>query len=179
MTDVVNTQQLLQLFVHFAMLSLLAVGGAMTIAPDMHRYVVTQQGWLTDAQFAGSVALAQAAPGPNVMFVAVLGFNVAGLPGALATLVGTLLPSSLLALTVARWGRKNERSRSLRAFNTGMAPLTIGLLLATGWVLLRPSGGHLGALVLAAAAVLVTLTTKLSPVWLIALGALAGVMGWV
>ncbi len=171
--------QMLQLFTHFAMLSLLAVGGAMTTAPDMHRYVVSQHGWLTDAQFAASVALAQAAPGPNVMFVAVIGFNVAGLAGALATLAGTLLPSTTLALAVSRWGRQNESARSLRAFNTGMAPITIGLLLATGWVLLRPSGGQVGALVLAAATVLVMLKTKISPVWLIAVGALAGVLGWV
>ena len=172
-----SAAQLLQLFVHFAVLSLLAVGGAMTIAPDMHRYVVSQQGWLTDAQFAASVALAQAAPGPNVMFVAVIGFNVAGLAGVVATMVGTLLPSTTLALAVARWGRKNEQSRGLRAFNTGMAPLTIGLLLATGWVLLRPSGGHLGALALAAATVLVILRTKISPVWLIAVGAVVGAGG--
>jgi chromate transporter len=171
--------QLLQLFTHFAVLSLLAVGGAMTTAPDMHRYVVVQHGWLTDAQFAASVALAQAAPGPNVMFVAVIGFNVAGLVGAAATMVGTLLPSTTLALAVARWGRRNERSRSLRAFNTGMAPLTIGLLLATGWVLLRPSGGDAGALLLAAATVLVMMRTKLSPVWLMAAGAVAGMLGWV
>ncbi len=174
-----NGAQLLQLFTHFALLSLLAVGGAMTTAPDMHRYVVGQHGWLSDAQFAGSVALAQAAPGPNVMFVAVIGFNVAGLSGALATLVGTLLPSTTLALGVARWGRRNQASRGLRAFNTGMAPITIGLLLATGWVLLRPTGGHAGALLLAAGTVLLMLRTKISPVWLIAGGALAGVLGWV
>ena len=168
-----------QLFGHFALLSLLAVGGAMTTAPDMHRYVVHQHGWLTDAQFAASVALAQAAPGPNVLFVAVIGFNVAGLAGALATLTGTLLPSTTLALAIARWGRKNERSRALRAFNTGMAPITIGLLLATGWVLMRPSGGQLAALALAAATVLLMMRTKISPVWLMAGGALVGAAGFV
>ncbi len=172
-----SAEQLLQLFLHFAVLSLLAVGGAMTTAPDMHRYVVNQQGWLSDAQFAASMALAQAAPGPNVMFVAVIGFNVAGLAGAAATLAGTLLPSTTLALAVTRWGRRNEQSRGLRAFNTGMAPLTIGLLLATGWVLLRPSGGHLGALALAGATVVVMLRTKISPVWLIAVGAVVGAAG--
>lgn len=175
----VNTEQLWQLFWHFAMLSLLAVGGAMTTAPDMHRYVVSQQGWLSDAQFATSVALAQAAPGPNVMFVAVIGFNLAGLAGVLATMAGTLLPSTTLALAVARWGRKNEQSRGLRAFNTGMAPLTLGLLLATGWVLLQPSGGHLGALALAGITVLVMLRTTISPAWLVALGAVVGALGGV
>ncbi len=174
-----NATQLLQLFWHFAVLSLLAIGGAMTTAPDMHRFVVNQHGWLTDGQFAASVALAQAAPGPNVLFVAVVGFNVAGLAGAAATLVGTLLPSTTLALAVVRWGRQNEGSRGLRAFNTGMAPLTIGLLLATGWVLLRPSGGQLGTLALAGATVALMMRTTISPVWLIVAGALVGMLGWV
>jgi chromate transporter len=174
-----NAHQLLQLFGHFALLSLLAVGGAITTAPDMHRFVVNQQGWLTDGQFSASVALAQAAPGPNVLFVAVIGYNVAGLVGAAATLTGTLLPSTTLALAVARWGRKNEQSRGLRAFNTGMAPITIGLLLATGWVLLRPSGGQLGAWALAGATVALMMKTKISPMWLMAMGAAVGMLGGV
>ena len=64
------------LFGHFASLSLLAVGGAITTAPDMHRYLVHQNAWLSDAQFSSSIALSQAAPGPNVLFVALLGWNV-------------------------------------------------------------------------------------------------------
>ena len=60
------------LFVHFLALSLLAIGGALTTAPDMQRYLVGERGWLGDAQFTGSIALAQAAPGPNVLFVAVI-----------------------------------------------------------------------------------------------------------
>ena len=69
------------MFLHFTLLSLLAIGGAITTAPDMQRYVVAERGWLSDAQFTASVALAQAAPGPNVLFVAVVGWNVAGLAG--------------------------------------------------------------------------------------------------
>ena len=71
--------ELLGLFGHFLLLSLLAVGGAITTAPDMHRYLVTQQHWLSDAQFTSSIAIAQAAPGPNVLFVAVLGILIASI----------------------------------------------------------------------------------------------------
>ena len=179
-----NAAVVLQLFTHFAMLSLLAVGGAITTVPDMHRFLVTEKTWLSDGQFAASVALAQAAPGPNVLFVAVLGYNAAGLAGVAATMLGTLLPSTTLAMAVVRWGRNNPQSRGLRAFTDGMAPLTIGLLVATGWVLLRPNAWQLGSLkaaplLLAAATVLFMLKTRFSPVWMIALGALAGVLGWV
>ena len=93
-----SAADLLGLFAHFLMLSLLAIGGAITTAPDMNRYVVAEHHWITDAQFTASIAIAQAAPGPNVLFVAVLGWNVAGPLGALATMAGTLLPSTALTL---------------------------------------------------------------------------------
>ena len=100
---------LVSLFLHFGMLSLLAIGGAITTAPDMQRYVVGDRGWLSDAQFTASVAIAQAAPGPNVLFVAVVGWNIAGLAGVVATLAGSLLPSTTLALSATRWGRAAAR----------------------------------------------------------------------
>jgi chromate transporter len=169
----------LALFTHFLMLSLLAVGGAITTAPDMQRYLVHEQRWLSDAQFSASVALAQAAPGPNVLFVAVLGFNVGGLAGVVATLVGTLAPSTALALAATRWSERHAASRLLKAFTTGMAPLTIGLLVASAWVLLQPVGLHLPAALLVAATVLFMLRTRYSPMWPIAAGAVAGALGWV
>ncbi len=169
----------LLLFTHFTMLSLLAVGGAITTAPDMQRFVVREQGWLSDAEFTGSVALAQAAPGPNVLFVAVIGFNVGGLAGVLATLLGTLVPSSLLAYGITRWGERNRESRALRAFTTGMAPLTLGLLAATGWILLAPTHPNWTTAVLVAGTIVFMLRTRYSPLWPIAVGAIAGLMGWV
>jgi chromate transporter len=177
------TAELLGLFGHFLLLSLLAIGGAISTAPDMHRYVVDQHHWISDAQFSASVALAQAAPGPNVLFVAVIGWNVAGPVGALATMSGTLLPSTALTLYANRWGTRRRETRGLRAFTTGLTPLTIGLLLATGWVLAQPyviDGTHrLGALALVAFSIAVMLRTKLSPMWLVGLGAIVGTLGWV
>lgn len=175
--------ELLALTGHFMLLSLVAVGGAITTASDMHRYVVSEHGWISDAQFTSSVAIAQAAPGPNVLFVAVIGWNVAGVAGLLATLVGTLLPSTLLVLAVSRWAARRRESLPVRAFVTGMAPLTLGLLLATGWVLAEPfvkqPDPRLGALTLIAVTVGVMLRTKLSPIWLVALGAAVGALGGV
>jgi chromate transporter len=160
-------------------LSLLAIGGAITTAPDMQRFVVRDQGWLTDAQFTASVALAQAAPGPNVLFVAVIGFNIGGLMGVVATMAGTLLPSTTLALAATRYGERNRQARGQRAFTTGMAPVTIGLLLSTGWILMEPTRGHWGSAVLVASTLLVMLRTRYSPLWPICAGAVAGVAGWV
>jgi chromate transporter len=175
--------ELFGLFTHFLLLSVLAIGGAITTAPDMHRYVVTQQHWITDTQFSTSIAIAQAAPGPNVLFVAVIGWNVAGPLGALATMSGVLLPSTVLALGYARWAGQRQASRGIRAFTAGLAPLTLGLLLATGWVLAEPfvrdAGHRVGALVLLAASIGLSMRTRTGPVWIVAAGALAGVAGWV
>ncbi len=174
---------LLGLFGHFLVLSLLAIGGAITTAPDMHRYVVVEHHWINDAQFSASIAIAQAAPGPNVLFVAVIGWNVAGPIGALVTMVGTLLPSTALTLLATRWGARRRETRGVRAFTTGLTPLTIGLLVATGWVLARPyvaEGPHaFGALALIAIAVGFMLKTRLSPIWIVAIGAVVGALGWV
>jgi chromate transporter len=168
---------LLDLFLHFGMLSLLAIGGAITTAPDMQRYVVGERGWIDDLQFTASVAIAQAAPGPNVLFVAVVGWNVAGLSGVLAALTGSLLPSATLALAASRYSEQRRDARFVRAFTAGLAPLTIGLLLATGWVLTEPIRSSPGALLLVPCTVAALLNSRLSPVWLVAAGALAGALG--
>jgi chromate transporter len=181
MTSALAPTELLAMLCHFMLLSLLAVGGAITTASDMHRYLVVEHGWIGDAQFSASIAIAQAAPGPNVLFVAVLGWNAAGPLGALATMTGTLLPSTLLTLTATRWAAQRRDSRGVRAFTTGMAPVTLGLLLATGWVLAEPfvrdPGHRPWALALVGVTLLVMTRTKLSPMWLVALGAVVGAFG--
>lgn len=177
-----SSADLLGLFAHFLVLSLLAVGGAITTAPDMHRFVVGEHHWITDAQFSASIAIAQAAPGPNVLFVAVIGWNVAGPLGALATMSGTLLPSTVLTLFATRWGSRRSETRGMRAFTAGLAPLTIGLLVATGWLLARPyldGSGAMGALALMAISIAVMMRTQVSPMWLVGLGATVGALGWI
>ncbi|CAD5374899.1 Chromate transporter [Rubrivivax sp. A210] len=172
--------ELLALFTHFMLLSLLAVGGAIATVPEMHRFVVVRQGWLDDAQFTNCVALAQAAPGPNVLFVAVIGLQVGGLAGVVAAMAGTLLPSTTLALMASRWGEQRREARAVRAFTAGMAPLTLGLLLSTGWILLEPTRSHWIAVPLLVAATLwLMLRTRLSPLWMLGAGAVAGAAGWV
>jgi chromate transporter len=169
----------LGLFAHFLTMSLLAVGGALATAPEMHRYIVEQQGWLDDTQFAASIALAQASPGPNLIFVPVLGFAVAGLPGAFVALVGMLIPSTTLALAASRWGTARRERPGVRAFVAGLAPVTIGLLGATSWILLEPVRAQPAAWLLVVGTVAAMVVTRVSPIWLIGAGAAAGAAGWV
>lgn len=167
------------LFGHFLAMSMLAIGGAVAVAPEIHRYIVDQRGWIDDTQFSAAIALAQASPGPNLLFVPVIGYAVAGFGGAAVALLGMLIPSTTLALAATRWGRKRRESRGVRAFVAGMAPITIGLLLSTGVVLALPLARVPGAWLLIGATVALSLATRLSPVWLIASGALAGATGLV
>ncbi len=180
----------LQLFLHFLMLSLLSIGGAISTAPDMHRYLVDQQHWLTDPQFNASIAIAQAAPGPNVLFVALMGWQVGlnaggpwtGLFGVLLTMVGILLPSTTLAYVAARWAHANGQRRAVRAFKQGMAPVVVGLMLATGWILSRAHGNPLTdwpVWLLTATAALLVWRTRLHLLWLLGAGALLGWFGLV
>jgi chromate transporter len=110
--------------------------------------------------------------------VPVLGHAIAGLPGAFVALAGMLLPSTTLALLASRWGRKRRDTLGVRAFVAGMAPVTIGLLLSAGTVLAMPLATRVATWALLAATVALSVMTKISPVWLIAAGAVVGAMGW-
>ena len=187
---VLTVQDWLGLFLHYLSLSLLAIGGAITTAPDMHRYLVDQQGWLTDAQFNASIAIAQAAPGPNVLFVALLGWNVGlnagglltGLLGVFTAMLGILIPSTTLTYLAASWGYRNRDMRIVRAFKQGMAPIVVALLIATGWVLTLANGSspdHWPAWLLTGLTALVVWRSKLHLLWLLGAGAILGWFGLV
>ena len=184
------------LFAHFLSLSLLAVGGAIATAPDMHRYLVDQQRWLTEDQFTSSIALAQAAPGPNVLFVGLMGWNVGlnaaggtglaayalGLLGLVVAMVGMLLPSGILTYSATRWAHKNRDLRAVRAFKVGMAPVVVALLIATGWLLMANQNvpaRDWRLWLLAALSALIVWRTRLHLLWLIIGGAVLGMLGLV
>jgi chromate transporter len=177
-----------QFFLHYLSLSLLAIGGAIAMIPDMHRFLVDQNLWLTDAQFNASVAIAQAAPGPNVLFIALMGWNVGmnaggvlyGLLGIALAMTGMLIPSSVLTYNATQWGHRNRNLRGVRAFKQGMAPIVVGLLVATGLILASASGkslNHWPLWLLAGVSALICWRTKLHILWLLAAGAALGWFG--
>jgi len=188
----------LALFTHFLSLSLLAVGGAITTAPDMHRYLVDGCHWLSEAQFNSAIAIAQAAPGPNVLFVALMGWSVGlnagggaaggwhaqalALLGALVAMTGILLPSGVLTYAATRWAHRHRELRAVRAFKAGLAPIVLALLIATGWLMTatHPQPARDGPLwLLTAAVTLLVWRTRLHLLWLIGAGAALGMLGLV
>ena len=198
MSITLNFQDWVSLFLHFVSLSLLAVGGAITTAPDIHRYLVDEQHWLTHYQFTSSVAIAQGAPGPNVMFVALMGWNVGmnaaagmsptpnmlyavmlALLGVLVTLVGIIVPSATLTFFSTQWAHKNRDLKGIRAFKAGLAPLVMSLLVATGWLL---TGNHDNysedwpMWVLAAVTTVIVWRTQTHLLLLLSIGAVLGIL---
>jgi chromate transporter len=177
----------IDLFAHYLLLSLMSVGGAISTTPEMHRYLVEQHHWLTQAQFNESIALAQAAPGPNVLFVALMGWNVglnagsmaAAFLGVAVTMLGIMIPSTVVTYVAAQWGHRNRELRTVRAFKQGMAPIVIALLLSTSFIL-GAAGGDPARdwplWLLALASGLVIWRTKVHLLWVLAAGALLGAL---
>ena len=161
---------------YFALISLTAVGGGVImLAPDIHRYVVDVQHWLTSEQFAAAFAIAQAAPGPNVLYVTLIGLRVAGLAGAVAATLAIALPTFCLTLAFVRFTARRPPSRLGTATRRGLAPISVGLLAAGGWVLARTADAGAVEVLLTVATVYGAAKTRLNPVWMIGLGALAGI----
>jgi chromate transporter len=167
------------LFLHFLLLWFIAVGGPSTILPDIHRYLVEVQQLLTSAQFAEIYTLAQVAPGPNVMYVTLIGWYLAGWRGVVATTVPLLVPATTLTLFVGHLNERYPNAPIGRAIRLGLTPITIGLMFASATILMRAVNhdwrGYLMTLLTAA----LVLRKPWNPLWLFAAGALAGILGLV
>ncbi len=163
-----------QLATIFGELSVLAVGGVAPVLPEMQRQVVDVHGYMDRATFAALFALAQAAPGPNMMVSTLIGWRVAGLPGALAATAGMIGPSSVLTYgTVQLWHRFRERQWR-RLVQAGLVPVTVGLV-GAGAALLAAATTHgvvTAGITLLTAGVIVL--TRVHPLALLAAGAVLG-----
>ena len=165
------------LFWHFLLLGCLAVGGVSTVMPDMYRYVVDEQGFVTARQFADMYALSQAAPGPGALWVALLGMQAAGWTGAIATTLGVLIPATTFSLVASVFHAQHPDAPLALAIRRGLAPVALGFMLASGWLLLRSVGHGVPGYALALVTFIVAMATRMNPLWLMAAGALAGVVG--
>jgi chromate transporter len=169
---------LIALFLHFLALWFVAIGGPSTILPEVHRYVVDVQHLMTSAQFAEIYTLAQVAPGPNVMYVTLMGWHLAGWRGAAATTIPLLVPATTLTLLVGHLNERYPDARISRAIRSGVMPITLGLMLASATILMRAVAHDWRGYLIALLTVAVALRKSLNPLWLLAGGALAGILGF-
>lgn len=158
----------------FSLLSVLAVGGGTAVLPEMKALTVTTHQWLTDDQFRNIYGLGQIAPGPNMLMVIVIGYHVAGLPGAALAFAGFFGPASVLAFAASRVWNRFEGSPWRLSVQRGLAPLAVGLMAAGTIAIARTAITGPATIALAAAVFGILYFTRTNPALLILAGGVAG-----
>ncbi|MEJ0019933.1 MAG: chromate transporter [Acetobacteraceae bacterium] len=161
----------------FMQLSLLAFGGANSVLPEMQRQVVEVHPWLTAHEFASLFALAQAAPGPNMLVVTLIGWRVASVPGALVATIAVALPSSVLTYATAGLWHRFREARWRRLAQAGLMPVTAGLMMASAALLIETTSSDWGTAAVTLAATVLFLFTRLHPMLVLAAAAALGATG--
>jgi chromate transporter len=167
------------LFLQFAVLSFFAIGGGGSAVPEMHRQTVEIAEWLTDRQFGELFAIAQAAPGPNIMFVALLGHFIAGAPGAVVATVAMCGPSCVLAYAVSQIIDRFREARWRIAIQAGLVPVTIGLIAASALIIARAADHGWAGVAVTAATFALFYWTRVPPLLAFACAAVLGLGGFV
>lgn len=161
----------------FGLMSLLAIGGANSTIPEMHRVAVDVQHWMTDSQFADMFAISQLSPGPNVLIVTLIGYHVAGIAGALVATFAMCGPSAVFAYFVSNMLTRSSQSAWPAILQAALVPISIGLMCASGLILAITSGGTWIAALLTIGAAVLALVTRLNPLWMLVAGGLLGFAG--
>src|SRR3972149_10620174 len=165
---------MLELFLYFGLLSLLAVGGVSSIMPEMQRIVVESRGWVNAAEFTQLFAISQAAPGPNVLICSLIGWKLAGISGALVALAGICVPATALAWWVGGvWERFRDAPWRILV-QRALQPVSIGFVIAGGYVIATPEGLDWRNALIAAASAATLYATRVSPLRILAAGGGAG-----
>ncbi|WP_042269859.1 chromate transporter [Paraburkholderia heleia] len=162
----------------FGQLSLLAFGGGNTILPEMQRQVVEVHHWMPASEFSALFALAQAAPGPNMMVVTLVGWHVAGWAGMLVASIAKFGPSSLVTIAALHaWDRFKDRPWR-RIAQKGLVPVTAGLVAASAVLIARASDPSWIAWAITGVCAALAFRTKIHPLWLLGAGSLIGLTGF-
>jgi chromate transporter len=166
---------MLQLALYFALLSLVSVGGIPSVMPEMQRLVVDVQGWMTAAEYTQLFAIGQAAPGPNVLVTALIGWKIAGIPGGLVALGAFCAPAATLAYTVGGFWDRMRDAPWRKDIQRALVPITVGFILSGGYVLATPQGLVWQSALIAVGSAATLYATKFNPLWILATG---GVLGY-
>jgi len=164
-----------QLALYFALLSLVSVGGIPAVMPEMQRLVVDVQGWMSAAEYTQLFAVAQAAPGPNVLVTALVGWKVYGVAGGMVALGAFCGPAAGLSYYVGGFWDRMRDAPWRPAFQRALVPISVGFILSGGYVLATPLGLEWRSALIAGLSAAVMFLTRLNPLWLLAGG---GVLGY-
>ena len=167
---------LFELFWQFFTLAFVAFGGASALLPELQRTVVENHHWMDTTTFTQLFAIAQAAPGPNVLVVTLIGWEVAGVAGAVVATLGMCLPMSVaIYLLFGRWEQFKDAPWR-KAIQTGVAPMAVGLIVSSGALIANAAGVNWVILLLVVGTIILNIKTRIHPLFLIAIGAVAGIL---
>jgi len=162
----------------FAYLSLLTVGGGMAAFPELKILTVEVHHWLTFPQLVHFYSVGQMAPGPNMMMIVCIGAWAAGIPGALVVLIAFFGPTALLAFIIGRLWTRLEKWPWRASIERGLAPVSIGLLLAGCLTMAKVAVTGLVTVIVAVAVFAILLRSRINPALLILGGALIGLFAF-
>jgi chromate transporter len=168
---------LITLALQFALLSLFAIGGAMAVIPEMHRQAVDVAHWMTERQFADLFAIAQAAPGPNIIIVTLIGYQAAGVAGALTATLAMCGPTCVITFYVSRIFDRFKDAKWRIVTQAGLVPVSVGLFAAGAFIIARAADQNLVALGITLVTAAVAYFTRINPLWLFAAAGLLGYLG--
>lgn len=168
----------LTMAVLFSVLSFLSIGGAISVIPEIHRQAVDISHWMTDREFVDLVAIAQAAPGPNVLFVTLIGQHVAGIPGALLATFCMCGPACVVAFFIARVFERFKEKHWRIAVQAGLVPLSIGLIASVALLIARAADNDWKTLAITVATFALTYWTRISPLYALGVATVVGVAGF-
>lgn len=174
-----NAKTLIQILLLFSSLSILSIGGGNTVLPEMHHKAVSNYHWLTDKQFADIFAISQSAPGPSILIVTMLGYKAAGVFGAILATIAMMVPAGILVYIVSRVWESAKESPVRAAIEKGFAPLTVGLVLASAFVMSKAADHDWRAFLLTGICTVIFTTTKINPLFIVSIAGFIGWMGWV
>ncbi len=166
---------LLTLVIVFTQLSVLAFGGGNAILPEMQHQVVTVHQWMTAEQFSSLFAMAQAAPGPNMMIVPLVGWHVAGPAGLLVTSLAKFGPSSVITIYALKFWEKFKANPLRARFEKALKPITVGLVLVSAWLIADASAQNLLLVVIVILTAFLGVFKRIHPLWVMAVGAGLGI----
>lgn len=168
---------LLTLAWRFLVMAFLAIGGANAVVPEMQRQAVEIERWMSDSEFSALFAIANAAPGPNVLIVTLIGWHVAGIAGALVATGAMIGPTSLLTYAVFHVWNRFRNAPWRRPVQNGLAAITVGLVAASGYLLARAADAGWATATVTIVTAAVTVWTRLNPLWALGVAAAIGAAG--
>ncbi len=166
---------MLQIAGYFALLSLVSVGGIPSVMPEMQRIVVDVQGWMSAAEYTQLFAIAQAAPGPNVLVTALIGWKVAGFSGGFVALGAFCGPAAALAYWLGGYWDRMRDAAWRKVLQRALIPISVGFVVSGGYVLATPHGLDWQSALVAGASAAALYATRVNPLWILSA---CGVLGY-